>query len=87
MDLRSWTWGQVALTIIGYWGLVIAGWWFYTTRPSRQARARAAATIETFPGSERSEKIVVLSGTTNLTGLLVALAGPPLLFVFVRWAL
>lgn len=87
MDLRSWTWGQVALTIIGYWSLAIAVWWIHTTRPSQQARARAAARTETFPGSPPGEVIMVVSATTNPARLVTALVGPPLLFVLARWAL
>lgn len=85
--IHSWTWSRLALAIIGYWVLVLAAWWFYTTRPSQQARARAAAATQTLPGSRPDEQILVLSSTINITGLLAALVVPPLLLVLLRWVL
>jgi hypothetical protein len=84
MDLRSWTWMHLALMIAGYWLLVVAAWWFYTTRPAQQARARDRATTQILPGSRPGEQGITLSGTINLAGALAMLMGPPILLV-VAW--
>ena len=85
MAPHSWTWTQIALATVAYWIVVVAGWWFYTTRPSRQARARAAAKTQSLAGSKPGEDIVVFSHTINLTTPLLILVGPPLLLIVFRW--
>jgi hypothetical protein len=87
MDIRSWTGIHLALAIVGYWALAAVMWWFYTTRPAQQARARAEATTEILPGPRPGEQVMVLSGTINLTRVLTALIGPPILLVVAWWAL
>jgi hypothetical protein len=81
----SWNWKQIALATAAYWIVVVAGWWFYTTRPSQQARARASAKSESLAGSKPGEEIVVISHTVNITTPLSILVGPPQHLVVLRW--
>jgi hypothetical protein len=84
VDVRSWTWVHLAFATAIYWVVVVGSWWIYRTRPSQQAKARAAANQHVVPGTDG--ELHVYSAEINLVPVLAILFGPPLLLVLV-WAL
>ena len=81
MTLEAWAWYQLLLVIAVYWALLLGRWWFYTTRPSTQARARARGLrhVETDP--ETGEVLLGFEATANLLPIAAVLLGPPVLLI------
>ena len=82
LDIRSWTWVHLAVATAVYWLVVGGSWWYYTTRPSRQARARTAADLQVLPQADA--EVRVYSKQINLVPILAVLVGPPALLVLFR---
>lgn len=86
MGFRSWTWAHLALTTVVYWAALAVGSWLYWGRPSRQAKARAAAPPQVVPGEYPGEELHVYSGQINLGLVLFVVLAPPVL-LWVVWGL
>jgi hypothetical protein len=84
MDIRTWTWLQILLVAAGYWLVFALAWWFRTTRPSGQARARASAPTEFSPGSQPGEFVVTHTVVVNVPAVGAVIFGPPLLLIVLR---
>jgi hypothetical protein len=69
----------VAVTVL-YWVILAGGWYFYTTRPAVQARARKRDFKSESLDPETGQIVVAYESSINPMRAGLAVLGPPALF-------
>jgi hypothetical protein len=82
----TWSWIHMMVATVAYWALLVGGWYFYTTRPSVQARARERDFGHESFDAETGRLEITYESSIDLGRVALAVLGPPALLVVLWFA-